>query len=389
MIPRKLSETVLKFAGKYPVISVTGPRQSGKTTLVKSLFPKHKYISLENPETRSIALSDPKSLFDPKDQLMILDEIQYVPELLSYIQVISDETKIHGQFIFTGSQSLILSEKISQTLAGRTAILKLLPFSLSEISKLKQVKDFSYEDFIFKGFYPRTYDEDISPEEFYPFYLETYVQRDVRVIRNVRDLNTFTNFVRLCAGRTGQLLDYSSLAKDIGVSVHTIKGWISILEAGFIVFQLYPYYKNFGKRMIKAPKLYFTDPGLAAFLLGIKNAEQVKTHYLKGSLFENLVVLELLKQRFNHGLPQDLWFFRDSNRNEVDVVAENEQLQWIEIKSTRTFSPDFLSAFRFLDKNPDTQIGNKTIIYGGDESFTHKEVKIQSWRDLGTINSFS
>ncbi|HNX87166.1 MAG TPA: ATP-binding protein [Bacteroidales bacterium] len=389
MIPRKLSETVLKFAGKYPVISVTGPRQSGKTTLVKSLFPKHKYISLENPETRSIALSDPKSLFDPKDQLMILDEIQYVPELLSYIQVISDETKIHGQFILTGSQSLILSEKISQTLAGRTAILKLLPFSLSEISKLKQVKDFSYEDFIFKGFYPRTYDEDISPEEFYPFYLETYVQRDVRVIRNVRDLNTFTNFVRLCAGRTGQLLDYSSLAKDIGVSVHTIKGWISILEAGFIVFQLYPYYKNFGKRMIKAPKLYFTDPGLAAFLLGIKNAEQVKTHYLKGSLFENLVVLELLKQRFNHGLPQDLWFFRDSNRNEVDVVAENEQLQWIEIKSTRTFSPDFLSAFRFLDKNPDTQIGNKTIIYGGDESFTHKEVKIQSWRDLGTINSFS
>lgn len=389
MIPRKLSETVLKFAGKYPVISVTGPRQSGKTTLVKSLFPKHKYISLENPETRSISLSDPKSLFEPKDQLMILDEIQYVPELLSYIQVISDETKIHGQFILTGSQSLILSEKISQTLAGRTAILKLLPFSLSEISKLKQVKDFSFEDYIFKGFYPRTYDEDISPEEFYPFYLETYVQRDVRVIQNVRDLNTFTNFVRLCAGRTGQLLDYSSLAKDIGVSVHTIKGWISILEAGFIVFQLYPYYKNFGKRMIKAPKLYFTDPGLAAFLLGIKNAEQVKTHYLKGSLFENLVVLELLKQRFNHGLPQDLWFFRDSNRNEVDVVAENEQLQWIEIKSTRTFSPDFLSAFRFLDKNPDTQIGNKTIIYGGDESFTHKEVKIQSWRDLGTINSFS
>ncbi len=383
MIRRSLSETILKFAGKYPVVSVTGPRQSGKTTLVKSLFPKHKYISLENPETRSIALSDPKSLFNPKNQLMILDEIQHVPELLSYIQVISDEKKIHGQFILTGSQSLIMSEKISQTLAGRTAILKLLPFSLSEISKLKQVKDFSYEDYIFKGFYPRTYDEDISPEEFYPFYLETYVQRDVREIQNVRDLNTFTNFIRLCAGRTGQLLDYSSLAKDIGVTVHTIKGWISILEAGFIVFQLYPYYKNFGKRMIKAPKLYFTDPGLAAFLLGIKSTEQVKTHYLKGSLFENLVVLELLKQRFNHGLPQDLWFFRDSNRNEVDVVAENEQLQWIEIKSARTFFPNFLTSFRFLDKNLETQKGNKTIIYGGDESFTHKEVKILSWKDMG------
>lgn len=383
MIRRSLSETVLKFAGKYPVVSVTGPRQSGKTTLVKSLFPKHKYISLENPETRSIALSDPKSIFEPQDQLMILDEIQHVPDLLSYIQVISDEKKIHGQFILTGSQSLILSSAISQTLAGRTAILKLLPFSLSELSGLKQVKDFSYEDYIFKGFYPRTYDEDISSEEFYPFYLETYVQRDVREIQNVRDLNTFTNFVRLCAGRVGQLMDYSSLAKEIGVSVNTIKGWISILEAGFMVVQLYPYYKNFGKRMIKAPKLYFTDPGLAAYLLGIKSAEQVKTHYLKGSLFENLIVLELIKQRFNQGLPQDLWFFRDSNHNEVDIVAEKEQLQWTGMKSARTFSPDFLSSLRFLDKNPETQEGNKTIIYGGDESFTHKEVKILSWRDLG------
>ena len=384
MIPRKLSGAVLKFAKKYPVVSVTGPRQSGKTTLVRSLFPKHKYISLENPETRSIALSDPKSLFEPKNQFIILDEIQHVPDLLSYIQVISDEEKIPGQFILTGSQSLILGEKISQTLAGRTAILKLLPFSLSEINKLKQIKDFSYEDYIFKGFYPRTYDQDISPEEFYPFYLETYVQRDVREIQNVRDLNTFTNFVRLCAGRTGQLMDYSSLAKDTGVSVSTIKGWISILEAGFIVFQLYPYYKNFGKRMIKAPKLYFTDPGLASFLLGIKSAEQLKTHYLKGALFENLIVLELLKQRFNQGFPQDLWFFRDSNRNEVDVIAENEQLRWIEIKSARTFSPDFLITFRFLDKNLETQKGNKTIIYGGDESFTHKEVKILSWKKLGS-----
>jgi uncharacterized protein len=383
MIPRSLSATLVKFRGKYPVISVTGPRQSGKTTLVRSLFPKHKYISLENPETRSIALDDPKSIFEPKNQLMILDEIQHVPELLSYIQVIADEEKIPGQFILTGSQSLILSEKISQTLAGRTAILKLLPFSLAEISNLREVKDFSYEDYIFKGFYPRTYVQDISPEEFYPFYLETYVQRDVREIQNVRDLNTFTNFVRLCAGRTGHLLDYSSLARDLGVSVHTIKGWISILEAGFIIFLLYPYYKNFGKRMIKAPKLYFTDPGLAAFLLGIKSAEQVKTHYLRGSLFENLVVLELIKQRFNHGLPQDLWFFRDSNGNEVDVVAENERLHWIEMKSARTFSPDFLKSFRFIDKNPDTQNGINSIIYGGDETFTHKDVKIVSWKDLG------
>ncbi|MEI6173976.1 MAG: ATP-binding protein [Bacteroidota bacterium] len=382
MIPRKLSAAVLRFAKKYPVVSVTGPRQSGKTTLVRSLFPKHKYISLENPETRSRALNDPKSIFDRKDQLLILDEIQHVPELLSYIQVISDEQKIHGQFILTGSQSLLLSEKISQTLAGRTAILKLLPFSLNEIEKLKQVTDFSYEDFIFKGFFPRTYDQKISPEEFYPFYLETYVQRDVREIQNIRDLNTFTNFVRLCAGRTGQLIDYSSLAKDTGVSVSTIKGWISILEAGYIIFQLYPYYKNYGKRVIKSPKIYFTDPGLVSYLLGIKSAEQLKTHYLKGALFENLVILELLKQRFNSGIPQDLWFFRDSNHNEVDVVAEHERLEWIEIKSSRTFSPDFLTSFRFLEKSGDRGKDDKSIIYGGDESFTHKEVKIVSWKDL-------
>jgi uncharacterized protein len=382
MIPRKLSSAVLKFAKKYPVVSVTGPRQSGKTTLVRSLFPNHKYLSLENPETLAIALGDPKSIFDPKDQMLILDEIQHVPQLLSYIQVISDEQKISGQFILTGSQSLLLSEKISQTLAGRTAILKLLPFSLSEVSRLKAVKEFSYEDYIFKGFYPRTYDQRISPVEFYPFYLESYVQRDVRQIQNVRDLNTFTNFIRLCAGRTGQLLDYSSLAKDTGASVNTIKGWISILEAGFIIFLLYPYYRNFGKRVIKSPKLYFTDPGLASFLLGIKSAEQVKTHYMKGALFENLILLELLKRRFNNGKPQDLWFFRDSNQNEVDIVAENERLQWIEIKSARTFSADNLKTFRFLQNNKDTEKDNKTIIYGGDDSFIYQGFHIVSWRDL-------
>ncbi len=382
MIPRKLSGAILKFSKKYPVVSVTGPRQSGKTTLVRSLFPEHKYLSLENPETRSIALTDPKSIFDRKDQLFILDEIQHVPELLSYIQVISDEQKTSGQFILTGSQSLLLSEKISQTLAGRTAILKLLPFSLSEINKLDQVSDFSYEDYIYNGFFPRIYDQNITPEEFYPFYIETYVQRDVRAIQNVRDLNTFSNFIRLCAGRTGQLIDYSSLAKDTGVSVSTIKGWISILEAGYIIFLLYPYYRNYGKRIIKSPKIYFTDPGLVSFLLGIKNAEQLKTHYLRGALFENLVILELLKQRYNHGIPRDIWFFRDSNHNEVDVVAENEQLQWIEIKSSRTFSPDFHNTFRFLDKNEAARKDNKSIVYGGDDTFVHKGFDIVSWRDL-------
>ena len=382
MIDRKLAPTLLKFAKKYPVVSVTGPRQSGKTTLVRALFPDHKYLTLENPETRFIALNDPRSIFEPKGQRLILDEIQHVPQLLSYIQVISDEQKIPGQFILTGSQSLLLSEKISQTLAGRTAVLKLLPFSLPEIEQLEQVRNFSYEEYLFKGFFPRTFDQDISTEEFFPFYLETYVQRDVREIQHVRDLNTFTNFIRLCAGRTGQLLDYSSIAKDTGVSVNTIKGWISILEAGFIIFLLYPYYRNYGKRVIKSPKLYFTDPGLASFLLGIKTAEQIKTHYLKGALFENMIVLELIKQRYNNGNLQDMWFFRDSNRNEVDVVTEDTRLQWIEIKSARTFSPGFIATMKFLDGNNAMEEKGKTIVYGGDDTFTFQGVNIVSWRDL-------
>lgn len=301
---------------------------------------------MENPEKRLIALNDPKSIFHPDDQLLILDEIQHVPHLLSYIQGIADERNCPVQFILTGSQSLLLSEKISQTLVGRTAILKLFPFSLPEIANLDQVKNFSFEDYIFKGFFPRMYDQLIPTEEFYPFYLETYVQRDVRAIQNVRDLNAFTNFVRLCAGRAGQLLHYSSLGKDAGVSVNTVKGWISILEAGFVIFLLYPYYKNYQKRVIKSPKLFFTDTGLASFLLGIKSAEQLKTHYLKGSPFENMMLLELLKQRLNHGRSPDLWFFRDSNHNEVDGILEGDHMQWIEIKSARTFSPRISCIFQ-------------------------------------------
>lgn len=388
MITRNLTEAVLRLAGKYPVVSVTGPRQSGKTTLVKSVFPDHEYITFENPDLRQRALSDPASFFLPGNRKMILDEVQHVPQILSYIQEITDRYKINGQIILTGSQSLLLSEKISQSLAGRTAVLKLFPFDLNELSGIVNSLPASYEEQIVKGFFPRIYDQQIEPADFYPFYFETYVQRDVRQMINIRDLNLFTNFVRLCAGRVGQLLDYSSLAKDTGISVNTAKGWISLLEASFIIYLSHPYYQNFNKRIIKSPKLYFTDTGLASWLLNIRNAEQLETHYLKGSLFENMVIMEIVKGRTHHALPADLWFFRDNNRNEIDGILESNTLKLIEIKSSRTFREDSIKGLKFTEKLITDQPIEKTIIYGGDESFTFKGIKVLSWRAFHSKKGF-
>lgn len=291
MVRRNLADSLARLASKYPVISITGPRQSGKTTLVREVFPQHEYVTFENPDIRQRAMADPEGFFLPGNKNMILDEVQHVPQLLSYIQEITDRAKINGQFILTGSQSLLLSEKISQLLAGRTAVLKLFPFDFAELESSGYEQGKSYEDVITRGFFPRLYDQQIHPLDFYPFYFETYVQRDVRQILNIHDLNLFTNFVRLCAGRIGQLLDYSSLARDTGISVNTAKGWISLLEASYLIFLLHPYYQNFNKRIIKSPKLYFTDTGLASWLLNIRDSVQLETHYLKGNLFENLVLL--------------------------------------------------------------------------------------------------
>lgn len=390
MIKRIIESKALHLSKKYPVITITGPRQSGKTTLVQSIFKDHSYHTLENPETRSLIQNDPRGFFlSHKNKKLILDEIQYVPELLSHIQVITDKENIKGQFILTGSQSLILSEKISQTLAGRTAILKLLPFSLKELNHINKFKHRDFEDWIFAGFYPRIYDQDIDPESFYPFYFETYVQRDVRQIQNIRNLTQFSNFVRLCAGRIGQLIDFSSLANDTGVSVNTIKGWLSILEASFVIFLLHPYYRNFNKRIIKSPKLYFTDTGMAAFLLNIKDPDQIKSHYLKGGLFENLIIIELLKQRYNQAQSSNLWFFRDNNQNEVDCILEDIQLKALEIKSSRTFSHSFTKGLDFLVKHANLQPDHGYIVYGGEDSFHYKEKRILSWKSLNEIYSHS
>lgn len=382
MIHRILQNKAKYFSKKYPVITITGPRQSGKTTLVKETFPEHEYFSLENPSTRRMVTEDPSLLFYPEGKKIIIDEIQRVPELLSYIQAKSDQYQIKGQFILTGSQSLLLSEKVSQTLAGRTALLKLMPFSLRELKNLKSFKKDDYTDWIYRGFYPRIYKEKLNPGEFYPFYFETYVQRDVREIQNIRDLNQFSNFVRLCAGRVGQIVDYTSMANDTGVSVNTVRGWISLLEASFIVHLIHPYYKNFGKRMIKSPKLYFTDTGLVCFLLNVTSPSQLETHYLRGSLFENLIIMELLKSRLNRALPSNLWYYRDSNKNEIDCILDEDQIKAIEIKSGRTFSDEFHRGLKLLAKNSGMASMIAYVIYGGTEDFQIGDTRIISWNNL-------
>ncbi len=385
MIHRTITDSIIRLAGKYPVITITGPRQSGKTTLVKSIFPEHKYVTMENQIVRDRAMNDPASFFSPETGKMILDEVQHVPQLLSYIQEITDKNQINGQFILTGSQSLLLSEKVSQSLAGRTAVLKLLPFGLEELSPIQDFKGMTYEEWMFTGFYPRMFDQNIQPGDFFPYYFETYVQRDVRLIQNIRDLNQFTNFVRLCAGRTGQLLDYSSLAKDAGISVNTAKGWISLLEATYILFLIHPYYHNFSKRIIKSPKLYFTDTGLASFLLNIRDPEQMKTHYLKGSLFENMMIMEMIKHRYNLAQPANIWFYRDNNKNEIDCIYEGTDLTLIEIKSARTFSTEKEKSLRFIDNISKSQPVKKVIVYGGDESFSYLGYNVISWKEILSV----
>jgi uncharacterized protein len=385
MIKRHIEERALYFSKKYPVVTITGPRQSGKTTLVENLFSDHEYYSLENPIIRAQIQEDPSILFLPEGKKIIIDEVQRIPDLLSFIQVHSDRQKINGQFIITGSQSLLLSEKVSQTLAGRTALLKLLPLSLSEMKSIDQYSEDDYEDWIFRGFYPRIYDQSMIPADFFPFYFETYLQRDVREIQNVRDLSQFSNFVKLCAGRVGQLVDYSSLANDAGVSVNTAKGWLSLLEASYVITLLNSYYKNLNKRIIKSPKLYFIDVGLASFLLDIHNPKQLSTHYLRGNLFENLVIVELLKRRFNSAQLSNLYFFRDSNKNEVDCILEDIELKAIEIKSAKSFSNSFIDGLKTFSRFSEMKKRNGIVVYGGKESFSFKDFKIISWRNLERI----
>ena len=381
MIERTLASKVTSLAQKFQVITLTGPRQSGKTTLVKATFPDLPYVSLEEPDIRQIALTDPRGFLSNYPNGVILDEIQNTPELFSYIQRIVDENR-QIQFILTGSSNFLLMEKISQTLAGRTAVLHLLPFSLQELEPLTD----SYENLIFKGQYPRIYDRAIPPTDFYPSYIQTYVDRDVRMIKNIGDINAFIQFTQLCAGRIGQPLNNASLANDAGISPNTAKSWLSILESSYILYRLQPYHRNFNKRLVKSPKLYFYDTGVACSLLGIREQEQVNLHYMKGSLFENLILNEFIKRSYNRGENRQPYYWQDNHGKEIDCLLVNgEKVAAVEIKSGKTISTSYfenLIYWRSMTALPENQV---YVVYGGEQSMQTSAGTLISWKDLDRI----
>jgi uncharacterized protein len=380
MIPRAISDTIKKLLRKFPFLAILGPRQSGKTTLVRHLLPDYSYVNLELPEMRDYAETDPKGFLESYRGQVILDEVQNVPELFSYMQVASDEKKKTGEYVLTGSHHFLLMEKISQSLAGRVALLHLLPFSFEELKPTK-FKPIGWESFLLSGGYPRLYEQQIRPDKFYPNYIQTYVERDVRKLINVGDLTRFRHFIHLMAGRIGQELNRQSVATDLGITGKTVEAWLSVLEASFVLFRLPPYYRNFNKRVIKSPKIYFYDTGLACNVLGLRTADDIWVHYSRGALFENAVIVEMMKHFFNRGERQQFYFWKDSNRNEVDLLFERgSRLAAVEIKSGKTVQPEFFKGLNYIEQAA-TAV-DKYLVYGGDDVYTRSDTKVMGFEHL-------
>ena len=374
MIEREIAPRLKALSAQYPIVTVTGPRQSGKTTLCRETFPGMSYANLESPDLREFAELDPRGFLAQLGEGAIIDEIQRVPGLLSYLPVIVDQRRSHGLYILTGSEQFLLSDAISQSLAGRTALLRLLPFSVSERRKIGGTAEI--DQLIFAGFYPRILDEGLEPRQALADYFETYIERDVRRLGGVRDLSTFRRFVQLCAGRVGQVTNLSSLGADVGVTHTTAREWLTILERSYVIFQLPPFHANIGKRLIRSPKLYFYDVGLASYLIGIERSDQVATHPLRGSLFENLIVTEAIKHRLNRGAEPRLWFFRDKSGLECDLLYETSAATCaIEVKSGATVSSDsFASIDRVAGLIGD--VTAKAIVYGGSTRQTRSGCEV-------------
>lgn len=386
MIHRTLTLKLKEMAKSFPAIGLIGPRQSGKATLSKAAFPKKPYVSLEEPNIREHALKDPRGFLGDYPKGAIIDEIQRAPELFSYLQGILDEKNIPGMFILTGSQNFLLLEKISQTLAGRIALLRLLPFSLEELYNAN-ISFKEYEEYLFTGSYPRIYDQHIKPHYWHSNYIQTYIERDIRMIKNIHDLNAFQTFLKMCAHRTGQLLNLSSLANDCGITHNTAKAWISILEASFIVFLLRPHYKNFGKRLVKMPKLYFYDTGLVCFLLEIQNKAQLNNHALKGNIFESMVISELIKYRYNCGEEHNFYFWRDKTGNEIDcIISQANELFPLEIKSGKTPVEDYFKNILYWSKIAKRKNKANLVIYGGNQKQNRTNGAIIPWTTLFHTN---
>jgi len=382
MFDRTLEAKILAVSKKYKVVAMVGPRQSGKTTLAKKVFPSHAYISLENPDVRLRALSDPRSFLDALPENSILDEIQNTPELFSYLQEIVDNKNDPRRFILTGSNSFQLNEKISQSLAGRIRIFSILPLTLNELPI--SVKNQSVDQLMLTGGYPRIYDENLDPSEWFESYYQTYLQKDVKEIVNVADTNQFDRFVRLCAGRIGGLTDYSAIASEVGVSQPTAMRWTSVLESSFITFRLSPHFNNFGKRLIKSPKLYFFDTGLACQLLRISTCDQLMHHPLRGAIFENFIIAECMKLTYNKGVQPGLYFWRDQHGHEIDLIIDKgTELVPVEIKSGATFHADWLKNIEWFNNlNPRE---TSFLVYGGKEKFTSRKTQVTSWANLDTL----
>ena len=380
MLPRAAAPTLRRLARHYPIVALTGPRQSGKTTLARAAFPRKPYVSLEDLDTREFAERDPRGFLGQFRAGAVIDEAQRVPGLFSYLQTVVDRSRGAGKFVLTGSQHFGLFTGIAQSLAGRVGLVQLLPFSLSELGRSLAPR--GPEDLLWRGLYPPVIDRGAAPASWYANYLATYIERDVRQLINVRDLGAFRRFVRMCAARSGQLLNLSSLAADCGVTHNTAKAWISVLEASYIVHLLPPYHRNFGKRLVKTPKLYFIDTGLAAALVGVSAPRELAIHPMRGALFETWVVAELLKYRFNRGAPAELYFWRDSNGVEVDAVADRAgRLHGLEIKAGRTVAQDWFGA---LGRLAGLASASGAVIYAGTAGQPRRDFPVFPWREVNT-----
>lgn len=385
MIPRDAAIKLVKLAKTFRSVAVIGPRQSGKTTLCRTTFPQKPYVSLENPDIKEFATTDPRGFLSQYKNGAILDEVQRAPHLFSYLQQILDETKKKGLFILTGSNNFLLQENVTQTLSGRIAYLQLLPLSLHELKESKKMRP-DYHWHLLSGGYPEVIAKRMNPNDWYAGYIATYIERDVRQLKNISNLSMFTKLLRLCAGRTGQVLNMSAIANDCGIDQKTVAAWISVLQSSYIIYLLKPYFSSFNKRIMKTPKLYFYDSGVACSLLGISTVKELITHPARGFLFENLIISELLKERFNAGEKDNLYYWRDKTGNEVDVLIDKAgKLSAFELKSGETISNDFFKGIEYVSGLSKGKV-EKCIIYGGKQLQKRSNgIIIKPWNQLDVL----
>ncbi|MFZ7133672.1 MAG: ATP-binding protein [Eubacteriales bacterium] len=379
MIDREIEKEIKLLKKEFPIIAILGPRQSGKTTLSKKAFPNYEYISLEDIDHREFAQNDPRGFLSRYSSEIIFDEIQRVPELMSYLQTYADNQKANGKIIITGSHNFLLMEQISQSLAGRVGITKLLPFSFNEI-KSKSTK---LNDLLYTGMFPRIYDQDIRPETFYKNYIATYVEKDIRQIKRVTNLDNFIKFIRILAGRTGQELNLSAVSEECGISHNTVKEWVSVLEASFLIYRIPPYHRNYNKRIVKNPKVYFTDTGLVCSLLGIRNKADIDYHFLKGNIFETFVVTEFIKYNFNFGEKLHYYFWRDNHQKELDLIIDIGNKHFgVEIKSSETIHEKYFDGLKYWTKLSKSSPSNMFLIYGGEQNAVRNDMNVVSWQSI-------